>query len=206
MPPEMTYEGFARAVEERAKQSSFLVALYQTLEEYQAVEHTQDPAQPACGKSCSLCCRQMICVFPAEMAEIHAFITRQVSPVRRRLRERTREAVKKWRVYFEKYQFFPAIIRNPLRLAKDWFGEPCPLLQDDGSCGVYEARPLVCRTTTSPTRCTELTHLQDGKHSAQMRYACEGWANRLFTEEMQRLGAQGATPIHHFFGTRQFRV
>ncbi|OGG37946.1 hypothetical protein A2127_01015 [Candidatus Jorgensenbacteria bacterium GWC1_48_12] len=203
---EMTYEGFARAVEERAKQSSFLIALCQTLDEYQAFEHGQGPEQPACCKSCSFCCHQMVCVFPAEMEEIHTHIMRQVSPVRRRLREKIHKAAKEWRAYFEKHRFSPARIQHPLRVAEDWFGKPCPLLQEDGSCGVYEARPLVCRTTTSPTRCTEPAHLKDGKHSAQMRYICEEWANRLFMEEMWRLGAQGVTPMPHFFGMQQFKV
>ena len=202
----MTYEAFVRTVEERAGRSSFLLALYQTLDEYHLFEEEQRLTESACCKSCSLCCHQMICVYPEEMELIHAHIRRQVSPVRRKLRERIREGIGKWREYFERHRFSPQRLHNPLQLAEDWFGEPCPLLQEDGTCSVYEVRPLVCRTTTSPTRCTELSHLGDEEHSVQMRYSSDQWANQLFTERMFQGGAEGVVPMHHLFTLQQFKV
>jgi Fe-S-cluster containining protein len=202
----MTQEAFTRAVEERAKQNSFLIALYQTLGEYQMFEHRQGPNQPACCKFCSLCCHQMVCVFSIEMIEIHRYIMQQASPARSQFRERIREGVRKWQVYLHEHRFSPAKIQDPLQLAEGWSGEPCPLLREDDSCGIYEARPLVCRIVTSQVRCTELAHPKGGEHFVQMKYDCERWANDLLMEEMWRQGLQGVTPIHYFFWMQEFKV
>jgi Fe-S-cluster containining protein len=37
------------------------------------------------------------------------------------------------------------------RLVTEFAEIPCPALQSDGSCGIYESRPLTCRTMGLPT-------------------------------------------------------
>lgn len=37
------------------------------------------------------------------------------------------------------------------RLAKEFHQHPCPALEDDGRCSVYDHRPLVCRSMGIPT-------------------------------------------------------
>jgi len=38
------------------------------------------------------------------------------------------------------------------RLVTEFAEVPCPALQSDGSCGIYESRPLTCRTMGLPTQ------------------------------------------------------
>ena len=37
------------------------------------------------------------------------------------------------------------------QLVTDFAELPCPALQPDGSCGIYESRPITCRTMGIPT-------------------------------------------------------
>lgn len=206
MTLEMTREAFTRAVEERAKRSSFTRALYDTLDEYQAYERQTTKLVVACGRGCSYCCHQMVCVFPEEMQEITDHINRLASPAKKRLREQAREILKKWQEWIKIHlHLAPEQVHDPVALSKAWLWKPCPLLQQDGSCGVYEARPLVCRNTTSDLKCGE-TPYRERLHAAQMRLQCEVWANNL---QMERAFAQqvaGVTPLHHYLSVKPHKL
>ncbi len=203
---EMTREAFTRAVEERAKRSSFTRALYDTLDEYQAYERQATETVVACGHGCSHCCHQIVCVFPEEMQEITEHIDRLASPVRRRLREQARDILEKWKEWLKIHLCFaPDQVHDPVALAKAWLWKPCPLLQQDGSCGVYEARPLVCRTTTSDLKCAE-TPYRERAHAEQMRLKCEQWANNLQMERAYAQEVQGVTPLHHYLSTKPHQL
>jgi Fe-S-cluster containining protein len=43
-------------------------------------------------------------------------------------------------------------------LAIEFHHHPCPALEADGRCGVYQYRPLVCRSMGIPTEDRGLTH------------------------------------------------
>lgn len=207
MTLEMTREAFTQAVEERAKRSGFTRALYDTLDEYQAAERQTTGIVVACGRGCSWCCHQIVCVFPEEMQEITDHINRLASPVRVRLREQAREILAKWSAWLKLHlPFAPKKVHNPLLLAQAWIGKPCPLLQQDGSCGVHEARPLVCRTTTSDMKCGDIPYRDERRHARQMRLKCEGWANNLQMERAERQGVQGVTPLHYFLSTKPHKL
>ncbi|NOT22943.1 MAG: hypothetical protein HOP22_09500 [Nitrospiraceae bacterium] len=44
------------------------------------------------------------------------------------------------------------------RLATKFHSHPCPALEEDGRCGVYDHRPLVCRSMGIPTEDRGLVH------------------------------------------------
>jgi len=44
------------------------------------------------------------------------------------------------------------------RLVKEFDNRPCPALEADGRCGLYDYRPLVCRSMGIPTEDRGLTH------------------------------------------------
>lgn len=200
MEIEMTLEAFTRAVEERERRGeSFLRALYDVLDAYQPFEYQTAAAKPACERFCTGCCHQMVCVYPQEMELIWQHLERKPAPEKRVLREQIRWAVETWHAYRERNRFSTKI-HDPIALAQDFLGQPCPLLMPDGSCGVYEVRPMPCRTTTSPIRCSTLAHQRDGAHARQMRYRSEEWANHLLMEYAHR--EPGVTPLQYFLSQR----
>jgi Fe-S-cluster containining protein len=42
-------------------------------------------------------------------------------------------------------------------------GTPCPMLQEDGKCGIYEKRPITCRTYTCVGDDRITQDMRDGK-------------------------------------------
>lgn len=201
MELEMTLEAFAHAVKERARRGeSFLRALYSVLDAYQAFEHRATDVRPACEKSCSGCCYQMVCVYPQEMDTIWQFLEQKPGHEKRQLREQIHRAVEEWRAYRARKQFSRKL-HDPIALAGDFLGKPCPFLMPDGACGIYEARPMPCRTTTSPIRCSTLAHQRDGEHARQMRYQSEEWANHLLMEYAKH--EPGVTPLQAFLATKR---
>lgn len=204
MSLEMTEDAFRRAVQARVvKEVSPLEALYQTLDEYQAEEHAAAGVKPACAKNCSACCYQMVAVWELEMETIWRYLERLSSPLRRQWRERLAKSVEEWRKYMRgRVLESPRQMADPIRLARDWAGKPCPFLETDGSCGVYEVRPLVCRTTTSPIRCESPRDLAKSGAS-QMRYQCEQWANRILMDLTAK--EPGVAAMHEWFKLHRSR-
>ena len=198
----MTFEAFARTVKKRAERTPFLRALYDTLDEYQSVEHQQAQAQPACHKGCDMCCHQTLALYVEEMEFIREHLRQMASPVKRRFRERIRQTAREWLAYAKRLSFASHRLRDPLQLCDEWLGKRCPFLEDDGSCGVHEVRPIQCRTTTSPTVCADLVQLGDGKHSVQMRYQCERWANDMLANYFADQDIPGPSPMPYLFAER----
>jgi Putative zinc- or iron-chelating domain len=91
--------------------------------------------QIACAAGCGACCHQLVAIAPAEAAAVAQFVGQRFTPDERSdLAERVGalDAVTRGKT---------AIDRARLRL-------PCAFLVD-GSCSIYEARPLRCRAVHS---------------------------------------------------------
>ena len=87
----------------------------------------QHAAAFACQPGCSSCCYQHLSVLPVEFARLAAAVGA--------LDEEAREALA------ARLQDVPGRGRDDPR---------CPLLDDEGACRVYAARPLICRTHGLP--------------------------------------------------------
>lgn len=103
-----------------------------------AEEKTGDPRNASkitCRRGCSFCCYQQVCVTPDEAELLKRFVTPEVHA---RLTEQL------------------PLPEDPLAFAANWPKSRCAFLEEGGTCGVYEDRPMVCRTTlaiSDPNNC-----------------------------------------------------
>ena len=87
----------------------------------------------ACGKGCSFCCRMWVDATPPE-----ALYTVKKMPQEQR--QRALQAVERACDQTSGVGFFDRCGKvNP----------PCPLLDAEGACSVYDSRPIACRTLVS---------------------------------------------------------
>ncbi len=105
-----------------------------------------------CGKGCSQCCNKIFSITLLDSFIIKKYFTT--------LSEEEKSFLKnKARLYKEKSKAFKAEAKKDLD-----FISPCPALDDEGSCMIYEARPVICRRFGTP--------IYDYKNPAKI-YACE---------------------------------
>jgi hypothetical protein len=98
------------------------------------------PGALACAPGCADCCRRELTVTAVEAAGIAAAV-RALDPAAR---------------------------AELVRRARG--GDPCVALAADGTCAVYDARPIVCRSHGVPIRYAEPT--PDGKRALPVLDAC----------------------------------
>jgi Fe-S-cluster containining protein len=89
----------------------------------------------ACKAGCSWCCHQVVGVTTAELALLAQTIAALPDERQARIKSRARDAMARGRG-LDQGQWWAAQIR-------------CPLLEDDGLCGVHTDRPLACRAFNS---------------------------------------------------------
>lgn len=207
----ITKEAFQKAVQEKIDEGriSFLLAVYQTLDEFLEQEIRISEVTLACKKGCSQCCHTLITSTEMEMDEIIHFINRLPNQIRFPLIRRLRGFAREWRDYYRQHEL--SIERNPFRPTQDWQGKPCPFLDEgEGSCSIYPVRIIDCRSLTSLITCTfpvtkplipcELRTEGPGRY----RFQCEIWANSLIMDEQRnKLGVSNlrlpaVTPVHHW--------
>ncbi len=88
----------------------------------------------ACKPGCSWCCRMMVTATAPEVLTLAAAIAAMPEERAAAVRARIAEAV-------------PAVAGLDAD-ARRRLARPCPLLEADGRCGAYAARPLACRGRT----------------------------------------------------------
>ena len=87
------------------------------------------PTQVTCHAGCDACCYQQFTIFPVEAWHMAQAVVRLSAETRQRLRLRLEQP------------------DNPLQMVTPI--QPCVLLED-GRCGLYDARPLICRMQGLP--------------------------------------------------------
>lgn len=92
-------------------------------------------ARRACTAGCSWCCYQIVGITMAELALLGQSIAAKPADAQARIKARAAEAMSRGRG-LDPSQWWAAHIR-------------CPLLEDDGLCGVHADRPLACRAFNS---------------------------------------------------------
>lgn len=110
----------------------------------------KDQTKPnACGEGCSYCCHQRVSTTGVELVYIATWIRENESDEKRRaILDGLRATVA---------QRAPSQ-DNPVR---------CPFLSKEGSCGIYEVRPLACRSVTSVSSEPCRAWLEEGKALGQ---------------------------------------
>jgi Fe-S-cluster containining protein len=197
---EITEESFKKAVEEKRNTRSlpFILAVYQTLDEFLKQEVEKTGVSLACKKGCSFCCYQLICCTEMEFDEILRYIKNLRRPIRRPLELRLQRFAKKWLKYYQKNE--ATLQKNSFRQYQDWWGKPCPFLnQETASCDIYSVRIIDCRTTSSLIPClpTKAPNREKSEPN-RFRFQSEIWANNLILEEQKKTGVFGVTPISHW--------
>ncbi len=92
-------------------------------------------ARIACTAGCSWCCHQIVGVTTAELALLSDTIAAMPPERQTRIKTRATDAMTQGRG-LDQGQWWAARIR-------------CPLLEDDGLCGIHADRPLPCRAYNS---------------------------------------------------------
>ena len=197
LPPKfsVTLAVFKEAIKQRMaeKEISFILAIYQVLDEFVAKEKEVSGIVLACGKGCSYCCRQLITCTEIEIKEIVSFLNGLPRQTRAPLVRRIKEYIRQWQRYFELHE--GDLQKNPFMSNKDWQGEDCPFLNpEDQSCDIYPVRIIDCRTASSfVVKCGQgikndfnigvpLFQIGPGR----CRFQEELFANNLIMEEQQR--------------------
>ncbi len=213
----ITEEEFQKVVEKKTndKGLSFVLAVYQTFEEFLDQEMKIFRITLACKKGCSACCYTMVTCMEREMDEIVKYVREIPRAVRRPLVRELEKVAIKWRNYYEQNK--SALTANPFQAFKDWQGKPCPFLNKTrGGCEIYPVRIIDCRTLTSlipcrfPAMSTAIPCELRAEGPGRYRFRCESWATNLIMEEQQRkLGLSDpsfspVTPVSHWLLIKKF--
>ena len=150
-----------------------------------------------CRLGCTSCC---IGPFPITLLDVHTLEQGLASlslDHRRRIEQRAADYTAKMEAAF------PQLTHTELldnwsdqeidRLVTEFHNQPCPALETDGRCGVYDHRPLVCRSMGIPTEDRGLTHgaceVQTFIPVVRLPSAFREEENRLLQEEAASLDA-----------------
>ncbi|HLZ33066.1 MAG TPA: YkgJ family cysteine cluster protein [Nitrospira sp.] len=111
--------------------------------------------QVPCRAGCSHCC---IGPFPITLLDVRLLqegLAGLPADQRERIERRAGEQVSTMEAAFPQLTESPYLDRWPDtdvdRIVSDFHNNPCPALGEDGRCGVYEYRPLTCRSMGIPT-------------------------------------------------------
>lgn len=97
------------------------------------------------GRGCSHCCKQAVNITEREANRIGAYLHRE--PARLAVVVDPEQMMAKLEADVERYT-----------------AQPCPMLAADGSCTIYEVRPLACRLAHSLEETPEPCNLETGRH------------------------------------------
>lgn len=112
-------------------------------------------SQVPCRAGCSRCC---IGPFPITVLDTHLLnegLSRLPTAQRDQIEERAREQITAMETAFPRLHTSPYLDKWPDRevdhLVSDFHESPCPALDHNGHCSLYEHRPLTCRSMGIPT-------------------------------------------------------
>lgn len=141
--------------------ATILVALGEIMEFLQSVvgqlEKEGHSMPVACGSGCSYCCHSQINVIPVEALLIFSFVEKTFDY----------DEIRDLKVKIKNNQLLTAGKTFKDRVAiKDL--TPCVFLGKNGQCGIYSARPLICRSWHSFDRSVCESAFVSGNHNAQI--------------------------------------
>ncbi len=179
---EMTEDRFREEVFKKTKGGiPFIIAVYETYEEFRQEEITKGNIQLACKAGCSVCCHQLVTCTEQEMETVVGYIEKTYAKrYIEILKERRKNTFRKWeRYYAEKIMKDPSQYSDPQKVHKDWLGyAPCVFLNKKGSCDIYAVRPISCRILSSLKKCQ---NIKDNE-SKILRFKSDLWANQMLTK------------------------
>lgn len=91
-----------------------------------------------CKQGCSDCCGQVFRITEVEAARISQFVARMPAAQKQGLQQAARDYLARRARLFGGAETWESPLPTGTRL-------PCPALTAEGACGIYEARPIICR-------------------------------------------------------------
>ncbi len=185
-------ETFEEKVRQKIKEKniSYILAVYQTYEEFYEKESEEIKVKFVCKKGCCNCCYQLIACTEMEIDEIKKYVDKLPKKIRRPIIVRLKKSAKKWLKYYEENKNL--IEKNPLKQYENWEGKPCPFLDViNGFCSIYPVRSIDCRTLRSDTICK--SKKSPGERVKRFCYKSDIIANNLILEKQFAV-----TPIYHW--------
>lgn len=140
---------------------SSLEQLYQLVDSTIQTHYIQHPdsqsAQP-CKKGCDACCSQFFEISEGESIYILRYLATQTVDFQKNAKSKIEEMYHRFLTEYPK--FYATYFENSESEAFDYeayFDDstrftiriPCPFVSSDGACSIYDARPMICRTTGS---------------------------------------------------------
>ena len=115
-----------------------------------------------CGKSCCRCCIGPFAITLLDVEELHRGLQRIPAIEREEIEARARRQRAAIEGRYPRLAIDPLLDHCPDdeidQLVTQFADMPCPALQDDGSCGLYEFRPVTCRTMGIPSETAGTVH------------------------------------------------
>lgn len=124
-----------------------LIYLYQFVDRTMTSLAAGYPDEIVCRKGCNDCCNAVFDLSFIEALYLRKRFKEVLPEVRQKVLDRCRKAEKEWQDIFRE--------GNDLSAAR----LRCPLLNDEGGCSCYEARPVNCRTYGVPTIINGAAHV-----------------------------------------------
>ena len=107
------------------------------------------PGQMQCRKGCFLCCSQMFRITLIDAAIVSQAVKRLDSETRKKMQEKARQYIKrKEEMVLERAKDMNS--EDDSEVSTIGLRLPCPALDENGACGIYESRPIVCRKFGMP--------------------------------------------------------
>jgi Fe-S-cluster containining protein len=108
------------------------------------------PGQMQCRKGCFLCCSQMFRITLIDAAVVSQAVKKLDSETRKKMQEKARLYIKKRGEMIRERAGQMDLNYDSDEISTILLRLPCPALSEDGACGIYESRPIVCRKFGMP--------------------------------------------------------
>jgi Fe-S-cluster containining protein len=115
-----------------------------------------------CGKGCCRCCIGPFAVTLLDVEELRRGLETMPAGQREQIQRCARRQIAAIEARYPRLAIDPLLDNWPDdhidELVTEFADLPCPALQGDGACGLYEFRPVTCRTMGIPTETAGTVH------------------------------------------------
>ena len=108
------------------------------------------PGQMQCRKGCFLCCTQMFRITLIDAAIVSKAIKKLDPEIRKKMQDKARGYLDKKEEMVRERADEMNLDNESDEISTIGLRLPCPALDENGACGIYESRPIVCRKFGMP--------------------------------------------------------
>lgn len=108
------------------------------------------PGQMQCRKGCFLCCSQMFRITLIDAAIVSKAVKKLDPEILKKMQDKARLYLKKKDEMIHERAKDMDLDYDSDEISTIGLRLPCPALDENGACGIYESRPIVCRKFGMP--------------------------------------------------------